>query len=840
MRALAIAVPHLTTTLLPPATALLRQLAQAALWGTLFALAVWVLCRLAPRMPVGLRCALWWLASLKLLLGLAWPAPLTIPLLPPAVAAAAGGWLATAPAARLRTTQDDAIAGIAPARLSGELAALPPPASAGIAWEAPPPTSGAARIVMPGVAALALPAASASGSPAPPPPLSSLASAAANPMPAPVSPWWPLALAALWLSGVARQLVLTAGELRRVRAFLARSAPVRDERLLRLALDLGSALGLGAVEVRTAPPGSELQAPLTAGALRPVVVLPAAALDRLSASELAMTLGHELMHARRRDLLWGWIPAAAARLFFFLPPAALAAREYALAREAACDAAVLRLLGAAPATYGRLLVRLGVHQTGGRPRAGLTAPAPAAATAGGAATSLRQLKRRLEMLQHQHHRLTSPSRHARLRRLGVSLLVALALAALVPMRIAAVTPAPGAPATASPTSITPPSVTLAPVIPATSIFQPAAAATAVPAWARESAANPEPTAGSADPTGSIPGIPAVAATRLAFARQEAPSATGAPADADAATVPNRQAMASTPPPLPDASEVPPVPPAPPIPPAPPAPPVPPDGTTPPAPPIPPMPPTPPTPPTPPEPPADGGRGHAQYGVRSHSHDAMDDRHHGDPYVLLQGRDEVTMSGDTADVERARQQQRQAGGGDLLWLRRAGREYVIRDAATLREVREIFRPQAELGARQGELGAQQGELGARQGELGSRQGALGAQQGKLGAEQARLAAEQAKLTAEAIAGDDRQAGAREQHRDQLAEQQVKLAGEMRRLGDQQRELGHQQRELGEQQRRLGDQQRELGSQQRSAAREADAKLHALLDQAIAGGAAKEVK
>src|SRR5579863_5782828 len=405
MRALAIAVPHLTTTLLPPATALLRQLAQAALWGTLFALAVWVLCRLAPRMPVGLRCALWWLASLKLLLGLAWPAPLTIPLLPPAVAAAAGGWLATAPAARLRTTQDDAIAGIATARLSGELAALPPPASAGIAREAPPPTSGAARIVMPGVAALALPAASASGSPAPPPPLSSLASAAANPMPAPVSPWWPLALAALWLSGVARQLVLTAGELRRVRAFLARSAPVRDERLLRLALDLGSALGLGAVEVRTAPPGSELQAPLTAGALRPVVVLPAAALDRLSASELAMTLGHELMHARRRDLLWGWIPAAAARLFFFLPPAALAAREYALAREAACDAAVLRLLGATPESYGRLLLRLGVRNPSGARRSRM-ADLAQAATAGGAAPSLQQLKRRLEMLQ--HHRQDRP------------------------------------------------------------------------------------------------------------------------------------------------------------------------------------------------------------------------------------------------------------------------------------------------------------------------------------------------------------------------------------------------------------------------------------------------
>ncbi len=817
MRALAIAVPHLTTTLLPPATALLRQLAHAALWGTLFALAVWLLCRLAPRMPAELRCALWWLASLKLLLGLAWPAPLTIPLLPPAVAAAAGDWLA--PATSPWPTAERA-GRPAAARLAAGNAATSKIQTVVTAAAAAPVAAQELETIArgDGIAALAPPARSAPGVPAPPSPLSS---AAAKPLPAPAWPWWPLALAALWLSGVVRQLVLTAGELRRVRAFLARSAPVRDERLLRLALDLGSALGLGAVELRIAPPGSELQAPLTAGALRSVVVLPAAALDRLSAPELAMTVGHELVHARRRDLLWGWIPAAAARLFFFLPPAALAAREYALAREAACDAAVLRLLGAAPATYGRLLVRLGVHQTGSRRRAGLTAPAPAAATAGGAATSLRQLKRRLEMLQHQHHRLTSPSRHARLHRLGVSLLVALVLAALVPMRIAAVTPAPATPAGGSPAASLPL----------------ATAATAAPASVRESAANPAPTGDSADPTGSIPGIPVVAATRVAFARQEAPSATGAPADAGDAAVPARQAMASTPPPVPDASEVPPappIPPTPPIPAAPPAPPVPPDGTTPPAPPVPPL------PPSPPAPPADGRRGHSPYGVRYHSHDAMDDRHHGDPYVLLQGRDEVTMSGDTADVAHARRQQRQAGGGDLLWLRRAGREYVIRDAATLREAREIFRPQAELGARQGELGAQQGELGARQGELGSRQGALGAQQGKLGAELGRLAAEQAKLTAEAVAGDERQSGAREQRRDQLIEQQAKVAGEMRQLGDQQRELGHQQRELGEQQRRLGDQQRELGNHQRSAAREADAKLHALLDQAIAGGTAKEVK
>ncbi|HVR11332.1 MAG TPA: hypothetical protein VMW75_25030, partial [Thermoanaerobaculia bacterium] len=69
MRLLLPAALHLAAPLFPAALALVRQLAQAALMGTLFVLAVWLLCRLAPRLPAGLRCALWWLASLKLLLG---------------------------------------------------------------------------------------------------------------------------------------------------------------------------------------------------------------------------------------------------------------------------------------------------------------------------------------------------------------------------------------------------------------------------------------------------------------------------------------------------------------------------------------------------------------------------------------------------------------------------------------------------------------------------------------------------------------------------------------------------------------------------------------------------
>jgi bla regulator protein BlaR1 len=45
-------------------------LARAAVEGAIFVAAVWTVCRLFPRLPAALRCALWWAACLKLLLGL--------------------------------------------------------------------------------------------------------------------------------------------------------------------------------------------------------------------------------------------------------------------------------------------------------------------------------------------------------------------------------------------------------------------------------------------------------------------------------------------------------------------------------------------------------------------------------------------------------------------------------------------------------------------------------------------------------------------------------------------------------------------------------------------------
>ena len=81
-----------------------------------------------------------------------------------------------------------------------------------------------------------------------------------------------------------------------------------------------------------------------------------------------MALAHELAHLRRGDLWLGWVPALAEALLFFHPLVRRAAREYALAREEACDAEALRLTGAEPGDYGQLLLAFGVARPHGAPR----------------------------------------------------------------------------------------------------------------------------------------------------------------------------------------------------------------------------------------------------------------------------------------------------------------------------------------------------------------------------------------------------------------------------------------------------------------------------------------
>jgi bla regulator protein BlaR1 len=182
------------------------------------------------------------------------------------------------------------------------------------------------------------------------------------------------------------------------------------------AIDLAARLRLRRVpEVRIS---TRVETPLVTGLVRPVVLLPSSRVDALTDRQWQMALCHELVHLKRADLWLGCVPALAERVFFFHPLVHLASREYALSREAACDAAVMETLDAAPQEYGRLLLSLGVSH----PRTGFAAA--------GGAWSFLSLKRRIAMLQD----VSARSNRSRVIAFGA---VALAVAAMVPMQLAA-------------------------------------------------------------------------------------------------------------------------------------------------------------------------------------------------------------------------------------------------------------------------------------------------------------------------------------------------------------------------------------------------------------------
>ena len=325
------------------------RLGHAAWTGGLAVLGVGLACRLLPRLPGSVRASLWWLACLKLVVDLCWLAPLSVPLLP-------------APAA-------------APAPVFAPLSAVRPlPVSNFVKTNSA--AVPAAPAVETGPADTALPV-------------------------------WPLAVTALWALGVLASLGVLAVQGVRVSRQMRGASPAP---LGGLDCDaLARSLGLNcAPAVRES---ASVSSPCVAGWLTPIILLPPGLSAALSADEMRLMLAHEMAHVRRGDLRWAALPTLARTLFFFHPLVWWAASEWAAAREEACDALALRATGAAPALYGRLLLRM----TGGE----------TAAPALGLSPGFRGLRRRLLGLS------AAPARR------GVAWLLALALPALLPWRLTA-------------------------------------------------------------------------------------------------------------------------------------------------------------------------------------------------------------------------------------------------------------------------------------------------------------------------------------------------------------------------------------------------------------------
>ena len=334
---------------------MVSTLARASIDGAILVAIIWAVARLL-RLPPATRTVLWWCAAAKFVVALAWTTPIPIPILPAQARPAATVAVAVAADPGLR---DDAA--FRRARRGAPVQRLLSSAFVEVLHE-----------------------------------------------------WSPFA-AIGWTIGLTGVVAVGVRRWRETARLLRTSEPAPGEALAHAAT-LASRLGVRRVpEVRMS---NTVETPLVTGLVRPVVLLPRDRFAVLTDRQQQMTLCHELAHLKRADLWFGCVPALAERIFFFHPLVHFASREYALSREAACDATVMDALDAAPQEYGRLLLALGVS----RPQPGLTAA--------GAAWSFLNLKRRMAMLQD----VSARSSRSRLLAAGA---VALALAAMVPMRLAA-------------------------------------------------------------------------------------------------------------------------------------------------------------------------------------------------------------------------------------------------------------------------------------------------------------------------------------------------------------------------------------------------------------------
>ena len=90
---------------------------------------------------------------------------------------------------------------------------------------------------------------------------------------------------------------------------------------------------------------SRITTPLTIGALKPVVLVPAGFFLRMPIEQAEAVLVHEIAHICRQDYLLGLIQALICNIFFFHPAIAYLSRQIDIEREYACDARVVAETG---------------------------------------------------------------------------------------------------------------------------------------------------------------------------------------------------------------------------------------------------------------------------------------------------------------------------------------------------------------------------------------------------------------------------------------------------------------------------------------------------------------
>ncbi len=157
-----------------------------------------------------------------------------------------------------------------------------------------------------------------------------------------IDAWLPLVVIA-WLAGVTGLLGRMAGGLWRVRRLHLAAIAAPASSWQAVCTRLASNLGLGAT-----PHVAELrnvETPTVVGWMRPVILLPIAAIANLTPSQVEAILAHELVHIRRHDFAVNVAQTVAETLLFYHPSVWWLSGRIRVEREHCCDDAAVELSG---------------------------------------------------------------------------------------------------------------------------------------------------------------------------------------------------------------------------------------------------------------------------------------------------------------------------------------------------------------------------------------------------------------------------------------------------------------------------------------------------------------
>ncbi|MEM7475587.1 MAG: M56 family metallopeptidase [Planctomycetota bacterium] len=161
-------------------------------------------------------------------------------------------------------------------------------------------------------------------------------------------------LLGVWVIGVGAVLWPSYKRLREIRELVNSCSETTSKDLLRLVHEVKSKLGIRQhvrvlVSDRNVGPGC-------IGVFEPALVIPKAMIKELPDRLLRPILAHELIHTKRRDVLWGYVQFCAQVTWWFHPLVWWLGRQASLICERSVDAAVIRDLGCSPCTYAESLV----------------------------------------------------------------------------------------------------------------------------------------------------------------------------------------------------------------------------------------------------------------------------------------------------------------------------------------------------------------------------------------------------------------------------------------------------------------------------------------------------